>query len=175
MTGWAPSASVRSRNTSPTRRSRPAGGRTCRTCGLLTEYDAVFLGLGTYTSVRGGFPGEDLPGVYEALAYLISNIRHELGFPGSGNALISMRGKRVMVLGGGDTAMDCNRTAIRQGAESVTCTYRRDERNMTGSRGGTKERRRGGGRFFLQTPPSAGVGARRAGGVRRGEVPARQR
>src|SRR5256885_939788 len=79
--------------------------------GLLGEYDAVFLGLGTYTSVRGGFPGEELPGVHEALAYLISNIRHELGFPGAGHSLVSMHGRRVMVLGGGDTAMDCNRTA----------------------------------------------------------------
>src|SRR5207302_874213 len=83
--------------------------------GLLGEYGAVFLGLGTYASVRGGFPGEELPGVHEALAYLISNIRHELGFPGAGHSLISMHGRRVMVLGGGDTAMDCNRTAIRQG------------------------------------------------------------
>src|SRR3981081_2925303 len=58
---------------------------------LLAEYDAVFLGIGTYTYVRGGFPGEDLPGVHEALPYLISNIRHELGFPGAAHSLISMR------------------------------------------------------------------------------------
>jgi len=87
---------------------------------LLEQYDAVFLGMGTYTAVRGGFPGEELPGVHEALPYLIANIRHELALPGAAGALISMRGKRVMVLGGGDTAMDCNRTALRQGAESVT-------------------------------------------------------
>src|SRR5256886_7200483 len=109
--------------------------------GLLGEYDAVFLGLGTYTSVRGGFPGEELPGVHEALAFLISNNRHELGFPGAGHSLVSMHGRRVMVLGGGDTAMDCNRTAIRQGAQSVTCTYRRDEGNMTGSRRDRKSTR----------------------------------
>src|SRR5579864_2116143 len=77
---------------------------------LLADYDAVFLGMGTYTPVRGGFPGEELPGVHEALPYLIANIRHELALPGSTGALISMRGKRVVVLGGGDTAMDCNRT-----------------------------------------------------------------
>src|SRR5256885_2465417 len=109
---------------------------------LLDEYDAVFLGMGTYRYVKGGFPGEDLPGVHEALPYLIANINHELGIPGSGNALISMHGKRVMVLGGGDTAMDCNRTAIRQEALSVTCTYRRDEGNMTGSRRDRSEERR---------------------------------
>src|SRR5579863_1001473 len=87
---------------------------------LTQEFDAVFLGMGTYTYVKGGFPGEDLPGVYEALPYLISNINHELGLPGSAEQLVSLRGRRVVVLGGGDTGMDCNRTAIRQGAESVT-------------------------------------------------------
>src|SRR5438445_7294099 len=84
---------------------------------LVAGYDAVFLGMGTYTYVTGGFPGEDLPGVYAALPYLIANIRHELSLPGAARSLISLRGKRVIVLGGGDTAMDCNRTAIRQGAE----------------------------------------------------------
>src|ERR1700750_2281274 len=114
---------------------------------LLNEYDAVFLGMGTYRYVKGGFPGEDLPGVYEALPYLISNINHELKLPGSAEALVSMRGKRVVVLGGGDTGMDCNRTAIRQGAEAVTCTYRRDERNMPGSRRDYKHRKEEGGSF----------------------------
>src|SRR5690606_27809574 len=75
---------------------------------LLEEYDAVFLGMGTYTAVKGGFPGEDLPGVYEALPYLISNINYQLGLPGSAEQLIDMKGKRVVVLGGGDTGMDCN-------------------------------------------------------------------
>src|SRR4029077_20344865 len=105
-------------------------GRDLPFAQLRAAYDAVFLGMGTYTCVRGGFPGEELPGVYEALPYLVSNIRCELGFEGAAHALISMRGLRVLVLGGGDTAMDCNRTAIRQGAQSVTCTYRRDEDNM---------------------------------------------
>src|SRR5271155_4134860 len=70
---------------------------------LLAEFDAVFLGMGTYKYVKGGFPGEDLPGVHEALPFLISNINHELRLPGSAERLVSMRGKRVVVLGGGDT------------------------------------------------------------------------
>ena len=133
---------------------------------LLGEYDAVFLGMGTYTYVRGGFPGEDLPGVYEALPYLISNIRHELGFPGSSNSLVSLRGKRVMVLGGGDTAMDCNRTAIRQGAQSVTCTYRRDELNMTGSRRDYRNSREEGVEFLFNSQPIEIVGAEQVEGVK---------
>jgi glutamate synthase (NADPH/NADH) small chain len=134
--------------------------------GLLADYDAVFLGMGTYRSVRGGFAGEELPGVYEALPYLISNIRHELGFEGAAQTLISLRGRRVMVLGGGDTAMDCNRTAIRQGAESVTCTYRRDEANMPGSRRDYRNSREEGVEFLFNAQPIEIVGADRVAGVK---------
>ena len=122
--------------------------------------------MGTYTSVRGGFPGEDLPGVYEALPYLIANIKHELGFEGAAHALISMRGRRVLVLGGGDTAMDCNRTAIRQGAHSVTCTYRRDEHNMPGSRRDYRNSREEGVEFLFNRQPIEIVGAERVEGVK---------
>jgi len=133
---------------------------------LLEEYDAVFLGMGTYTYVQGGFQGEDLPGVYEALPFLISNINHELGLPGSAAALISMRGKRVVVLGGGDTAMDCNRTAVRHGAESVTCTYRRDEANMPGSRRDYKNSKEEGVEFLFNSQPIEIVGSERVEGVK---------
>jgi glutamate synthase (NADPH/NADH) small chain len=133
---------------------------------LLAEYDAVFLGMGTYSYVKGGFPGEDLAGVHEALPYLISNINHELGIPGSAERLISMRGKRVVVLGGGDTGMDCNRTAIRQGAESVTCTYRRDERNMPGSRRDYKNSKEEGVEFLFNRQPIEIVGSDSVEGVK---------
>src|ERR1700744_2227601 len=133
---------------------------------LLDEYDAVFLGMGTYKYVKGGFPGEELQGVHEALPYLISNINHELDAPGSAERLISMRGKRVVVLGGGDTGMDCNRTAIRQGAESVTCTYRRDESNMPGSRRDYKNSREEGVTFLFNKQPVEIVGNDRVEGVK---------
>lgn len=133
---------------------------------LLAEYDAVFLGMGTYAAVRGGFAGEDLPGVYEALPYLISNIRHELELPGAAGQLISMRGKRVVVLGGGDTAMDCNRTALRQGAESVTCTYRRDEGNMPGSRRDYRNSREEGVEFCFNRQPIEILGGEAVEGVK---------
>jgi glutamate synthase (NADPH) small chain len=133
---------------------------------LVEEYDAVFLGMGTYKSVKGGFPGEDLVGVHEALPYLISNINHELGLSGSADALISMRGKRVVVLGGGDTGMDCNRTAIRQGAQVVTCTYRRDEKSMPGSRRDYKNSKEEGVEFLFNAQPIEIVGADAVEGVK---------
>jgi glutamate synthase (NADPH) small chain len=133
---------------------------------LVEEYDAVFLGMGTYKSVKGGFPGEDLVGVHEALPYLISNINHELGLSGSADALISMRGKRVVVLGGGDTGMDCNRTAIRQGAQVVTCTYRRDEKSMPGSRRDYKNSKEEGVEFLFNAQPIEIVGSDAVEGVK---------
>lgn len=101
---------------------------------IMQQFDAVFLGMGTYTYMRGNFPGEDLPGVYEALPYLIGNVNHNLGFPQNGEDYVNLKGKKVVVLGGGDTAMDCVRTAVRQQAEHVICAYRRDAENMPGSR-----------------------------------------
>ncbi len=92
----------------------------------------MFMGMGTYTYMQGGFPGEDLPGVLKALPFLIANVRHNLQLDPPGTTFDSMAGQRVVVLGGGDTAMDCNRTSIRQGAASVTCAYRRDQENMPG-------------------------------------------
>jgi glutamate synthase (NADPH/NADH) small chain len=130
---------------------------------LLAEYDAVFLGMGAYGAVKGRFPGENLPGVVEALPYLIANIRHELALGGDP---IDLAGQRVVVLGGGDTAMDCNRTAIRQGAAGVTCTYRRDEENMPGSRRDYKNSREEGVRFLFNRQPVAIEGRERVEGVR---------
>ena len=97
-------------------------------------YDAVFLGMGTYTSLEGGFEGENLIQVHKAIDYLIGNTNHLLKVKQKDHEYINLKGKNVVVLGGGDTAMDCNRTSIRQGAENVTCVYRRDEENMPGSK-----------------------------------------
>jgi glutamate synthase (NADPH/NADH) small chain len=133
---------------------------------LLREYDAVFLGMGTYNSVQGGFAGERLPGVYQALPYLIANIDRELGLPGAAERFIDLKGQRVMVLGGGDTGMDCNRTAIRQGAESVTCTYRRDEQHMPGSRRDYKNSKEEGVEFLFNCQPVEILGGQRVEAVR---------
>lgn len=133
---------------------------------LLAEYDAVFLGMGTYTYMKGGFPGEELPGVYDALPFLVSNVNRNLGFEKDPGEFISVKGKRVVVLGGGDTAMDCNRTSIRQGANSVTCAYRRDEENMPGSRREVANAREEGVQFLFNRQPVAIVGDDKAEGVK---------
>jgi len=125
---------------------------------LVSGYDGVFLGMGTYRYVRGGFPGEDLAGVYEALPYLISNVRRELGLEQEAPGYIDLRDKRVVVLGGGDTGMDCIRTALRQGAETVSCTYRRDEANMPGSRRDYRNSREEGCEFLFNRQPVEIVG-----------------
>ncbi|EGP20780.1 FAD-dependent oxidoreductase [Halomonas sp. TD01] len=133
---------------------------------LLQEYDAVFLGMGTYKYMEGGFPGEDLPGVYKALDFLIANVNRRLGFEKDPNDFISMEGKRVVVLGGGDTAMDCNRTSIRQRADSVICAYRRDEENMPGSRREVANAREEGVEFLFNRQPVAVVGEEQVEGVK---------
>jgi glutamate synthase (NADPH/NADH) small chain len=132
---------------------------------LLDEFDAVFLGMGTYKFVKGGFPGEDLRGVYAALPYLISNANQELGIS-QPTPHVDLTGKRVIVLGGGDTGMDCNRTAIRQGATSVTCAYRRDEENMPGSRREVENSKEEGINFLFNRQPLEIVGEDHVTGVK---------
>ncbi|WP_232366364.1 FAD-dependent oxidoreductase [Aliidiomarina halalkaliphila] len=101
---------------------------------IVDEFDAVFVGLGTYKAVDGKLPGLDASGVYPALSYLIGNTGEVEQMTMPEYPYISLRDQRVVVLGGGDTAMDCVRTAVRQQATSVVCAYRRDEANMPGSR-----------------------------------------
>nr|WP_296642216.1 FAD-dependent oxidoreductase [Thiobacillus sp. 65-1402] len=139
---------------------------------LLDEYDAVFMGMGTYTYMKGGFPGEDLPGVLEALPFLISNVRRCLDLANPDEAADpnekyrDMKDQRVVVLGGGDTAMDCNRTSIRQGAASVTCAYRRDEKNMPGSKREVGNAREEGVQFLWNRQPVEIVGDGKVEGVK---------
>ncbi|MCK5791341.1 MAG: FAD-dependent oxidoreductase, partial [Ketobacter sp.] len=141
-------------------------GRDITIDDLLSEYDAVFMGMGTYTYMKGGFPGEDLDGVYEALPYLVSNVNRNMGFEQSADDFINMSAKKVVVLGGGDTAMDCNRTAIRQGADKVICAYRRDEANMPGSRREVANAREEGVEFLFNRQPIAIIGDNKVEGVK---------
>ncbi len=147
---------------------------------ITEQYDAVFLGMGTYNYMKAGIEGEGLPGVFQALDYLISNVNHCHGYEKSPADYLSMQGKHVVVLGGGDTAMDCNRTAIRQGAASVICAYRRDEANMPGSRREVTNAKEEGVKFMWNRQPVAIMGNGRVEGVkvvttRMGEPDARGR
>ncbi|GKX64065.1 glutamate synthase subunit beta [Pragia fontium] len=129
-------------------------GRDISMNDLLAEFDSVFLGVGTYQSMSGSLPNEQAKGVFNALPYLIANTKHLMGYPStSDEPYLNFEGKRVVVLGGGDTAMDCVRTAVRQGATQVICAYRRDEENMPGSRREVKNAREEGVEFQFNLQP----------------------
>lgn len=106
-------------------------GRDIPLAQLRQDFDAVFLAHGAQKAKTAGVPGEDLDGVVAALPFLIQK---NVDSPLHGLPSVDVTGKRVVVLGGGDTAMDCLRTAIRAGAKSAVCIYRRDLENMPGSR-----------------------------------------
>jgi len=127
-------------------------GRDLSIDDLLGEYDAVFLGMGTYRALDGGLPGLGLTGVHAALRYLVANVHRVMEWSDDG-APIDVKGQKVVVLGGGDTGMDCVRTAIRQGAAEVHCLYRRDEANMPGSRREVKNAKDEGVHFRFNCQP----------------------
>ena len=133
---------------------------------LYENYDAVFLGMGTYTSLEGGFKGEKLPNVFKALDYLISSTNRLLKIEKDKEKFINLKGKNVIVLGGGDTAMDCNRTAVRQGAKSVKCLYRRDEKNMPGSKREVTNAKEEGVEFEFNIQPIEIIGKEKVEGIK---------
>ena len=104
-------------------------GRDVQLSSLREKFDAVYLAIGAQKPKELDVPGGDLRGVFHALPFLIQK-----NVETSDESPIEVRGKRVAVLGGGDTAMDCLRTAIRCGAREAVCIYRRDLENMPGSR-----------------------------------------
>ncbi len=102
---------------------------------LRERHDTVLIATGVYAAKDLRCPGSGAAGVLPALEYLTASNRKGLGdaVPDFDSGTLNAEGKRVVVIGGGDTAMDCVRTAVRQGAKSVTCLYRRDRANMPGS------------------------------------------
>ena len=102
---------------------------------IRSAHDAVLIATGVYKARDIGVPGVGLDGVVPALDYLTASNRKSLGddVAAFDNGELNAEGRNVVVVGGGDTAMDCVRTAIRQNAKSVTCLYRRDRANMPGS------------------------------------------
>jgi glutamate synthase (NADPH/NADH) small chain len=141
-------------------------GKDIRYEEIEAEYDAVFLGIGTYKYMTAGIPGEGLPGVHAALDFLISNVNRCNGYEKDAADFVDMANQKVVILGGGDTAMDCNRTSIRQGAESVTCSYRRDEANMPGSKKEVANAKEEGVQFRFNTQPIEIVGDGKVEGLK---------
>jgi glutamate synthase (NADPH/NADH) small chain len=110
-------------------------GKDITLAELRAKHDAVLIGTGVYKARDMQAPGIGLDGIVPALDYLTASNRKGLGEAVAefDSGALDAKGKNVVVIGGGDTAMDCVRTAIRQGAASVTCLYRRDKANMPGS------------------------------------------
>jgi len=116
---------------------------------LLTEFDALFLGIGAQKAKPLDIPRGELKGIFQSLPFLIQkNVSLPLDIPP-----IAVEGKRVVVLGGGDTAMDCLRSALRCRAKSATCLYRRDLANMPGSRKEYANALEEGAQFVFLTNP----------------------
>lgn len=110
-------------------------GRDASLEELRRRHDAVLIACGVYKARELAAPGVGLANIVPALDYLVASNRKGLGdaVPAFDDGTLNAAGKDVVVIGGGDTAMDCVRTAVRQGAKSVRCLYRRDRANMPGS------------------------------------------
>ncbi len=135
---------------------------------LRAQHDAILVATGVYKPRDIGGPGSGLPGIVPALDYLIASNRDNLGdaVPEFASGALDARGKNVVVIGGGDTAMDCVRTATRQGAKSVKCLYRRDQANMPGSMREVKNAQEEGVEFVWLSAPEAFLGDDRVTAVR---------
>ena len=123
------------------------------------KHDAVLIATGVYKARDITAPGVGADGVVRALDFLTASNRTSFGddVPEFDSGVLDARGKRVVVIGGGDTAMDCVRTAVRQGAKSVRCLYRRDRENMPGSRRETQNAEEEGVEFVWLTAPAGFV------------------
>jgi glutamate synthase (NADPH) small chain len=110
-------------------------GRDASLDDLRAKHDAILIATGVYKAREIKAPGIGLSGVVAALDFLTISNRKGFGdaVPAFDDGSMNAAGKNVVVIGGGDTAMDCVRTAVRQGAKSVKCLYRRDRENMPGS------------------------------------------
>ena len=119
---------------------------------LIENFDAVFVGIGAEKSKKANMKNEDAKGVYLAIDFL-KNIQQK-NFDEKFDDYYDVKGKRVVVIGGGDTAMDCIRTSLREGASSVKCLYRRDVANMPGSKKEFKNAKEEGAEFVFNVSPS---------------------
>ncbi|WP_425093830.1 NAD(P)-dependent oxidoreductase [Tropicimonas sp. S265A] len=131
------------------------------------KHDAVLIATGVYKSRDLGGPGAGAEGIVRAIDFLTASNRKSFGdaVPEFDSGDLNAEGKRVVVIGGGDTAMDCVRTAIRQGATSVKCLYRRDKANMPGSQREVANAEEEGVEFVWLTAPRGFTGGDKVEGV----------
>ena len=131
------------------------------------QHDAVVIATGVYKARDLQAPGSGAAGIVPALEYLTASNRKSFGddVPEFDDGTLNAAGKRVVVIGGGDTAMDCVRTAIRQGAVSVKCLYRRDRANMPGSQRETQNAEEEGVEFVWLSAPKGFTGGTQVDGV----------
>ena len=143
-------------------------GKTVTLAKLRTQHDAMLLATGVYKARDMAAPGIGLPGIVQAMRYLTASNRVCLGdkVKEFDNGTLNAKGQHVVVIGGGDTAMDCVRTAVRQGAKSVTCLYRRDRENMPGSLREVSHAEEEGVVFAWLAVPKAFTGDKRVTGVK---------
>ena len=122
---------------------------------IRAEHDAVLIATGVYKSRELQGPGAGAAGIVRAIDFLTASNRKSFGdaVPEFDSGELNADGKRVVVIGGGDTAMDCVRTAVRQGAKSVKCLYRRDRSNMPGSQREVKNAEEEGVEFVWLSAP----------------------
>ncbi len=127
---------------------------------LRAQHDAVLIATGVYKARELAAPGRGLRNVIPAMTYLTASNRKGLGddVPEFDDGTLDAQGKDIVVIGGGDTAMDCVRTAVRQGAKSVKCLYRRDRVNMPGSQREVQNAEEEGVQFIWLTAPEAFIG-----------------
>jgi glutamate synthase (NADPH/NADH) small chain len=143
-------------------------GRDITMDELRARHEAVLLATGVYKARELGGPGVGLPGIVKALDYLTASNRKGLGdaVPEFDSGALDAAGRDVVVIGGGDTAMDCVRTAVRQGAHAVKCLYRRDRANMPGSMREVRNAEEEGVEFLWLSAPEAFLGEAAVTGVR---------
>ena len=134
---------------------------------IRSKHDAVLIGTGVYKARELSGIGSSNNGIVKALDYLTASNRSNMGdyVPEIDSGELNAEGKRVVVIGGGDTAMDCVRTAIRQGAKTVKCLYRRDKKNMPGSQRETQNAEEEGVEFVWLSAPKGFVGEGEVNGV----------
>lgn len=134
---------------------------------LQSKHDAVLIATGVYKLRQIDLPGSDKQGVHQAMDFLTASNRKGLGdrVKRFESGELNAEGKRVVVIGGGDTAMDCVRTSIRQGAKSVTCLYRRDRENMPGSAREVKHAEEEGVKFEWLSAPRQFLGNGKVEGI----------